>query len=103
MCTWDFHFHSLTFAGLLLDSDFVTIQANNKTTFLANPVHVEQRCVTNITHLPHSLHCSFPGNLTYRSDKELKSIYFHIQVTKLGERNKENSIQIAQTISPKVV
>lgn len=41
----------------------VTIQADDKATFLTDPVDVEEGCFASIAHLPHAPHRSLPRQL----------------------------------------
>lgn len=44
------------------EADLVTVQTHHKATLVTHPVHVEQRRITDVTHLAHPGHCSLPRN-----------------------------------------
>lgn len=49
----------------------VAVQADNKATFLTDPVDVEERRLAGITHLPHPPYCSLPRQLGLKNTKQV--------------------------------
>lgn len=52
----------LTISLRHFDFGLVAVEADDKSTLVAHPVHVEQSGVANITHLTHPLHSALPRN-----------------------------------------
>ena len=52
----------LTISLWHFDFGLVAVEADDKSTLVAHPVHIEQSGVANITHLTHPLHSALPRN-----------------------------------------